>query len=346
MKVSSVQKMVERFYNMGRPLFIHGPVGAGKSEAVRQTADKLGVQLIDVRLSQLDPVDLRGIPVVSGNTTVWKTPSFLPTSGKGILFFDEANSAPQSMQAAMYQLTLDRKLGDYVLPEGWSIILAGNRAIDKSIVHRMGDALKNRMGHVQLTIDLDDWCKIAIDRDFHHGVLAFNRYKPSALHYLAGGGKTDQENAQKQQHAQAMAEQMALNTPRSWEMLSKFLKEQAQGLDAEEEGEMINGIIGESTGSMFQGYLKIYRQLQTPEEIIMNPLKARVDEDPGVLYATMTGLASRASEANFDSLMQYVERCPADFQILCLRDVTARNRQLLTTAVFNKWAARYASVLF
>jgi hypothetical protein len=342
MKASGVANLVKKFYRIKRPLFIHGPVGVGKSEVVRNVAKDLNVGLIDVRLSQLDPVDLRGIPVVSGNTTVWKTPDFLPKSGSGILFFDEANSAPQSIQAAMYQLVLDRKLGDYTLPDGWNIFLAGNRAIDKSITHRMGDALKNRMGHVEFTLDLDDWCKIAIDRNFHHGILAFNRYKPSALHYMAAGlGHTDQQNAQKQ----AMSEQMALNTPRSWEMLSEALADN-EPMDPVDEGEMINGIIGESTGAMFQGYLKIYRKLQSPEEIIMSPKTAKVDEDPGVLYATMTGIASRATEANFESVMQYVERCPADFQILALRDCMARNRQLLTTTVFNKWAAKYASVLF
>lgn len=341
MKASNIGLMVKEFYKIRKPLFIHGPVGAGKSEVVRQSAEDLSLPVIDVRLSQLDPVDLRGIPVVTGNETDWKTPKFLPKHGAGILFFDEANSAPQSIQAAMYQLVLDRKLGDYHLPEGWNVVLAGNRGVDRSIVHRMGDALKNRMGHVELTLDLDDWCGIALKRDFHHAVIAFNRFKPSALHYMGQTGTTDADNAQRQ----AMSEQMALNTPRSWELLSTFLKN-SPGYPGDVEGEMINGIVGESTGSMFQGYLRVYRKLQTPEEIMLAPEKAKVTDDPGVLYATMTGLASRATEANFETIMKYVARCPADFQVLCLKDCLARNRQLLTTAVFNQWAVKYSSVLF
>lgn len=341
MKASSVQKIIKKYYNLRKPVFIHGGVGIGKSDLVNSAAAQLGIELIDIRLSQLDPVDLRGIPSVAGGKTTWNVPDIFPTSGHGILFFDEANSAPQSIQAAMYQLVLDRKLGDYTLPEGWSIVLAGNRAKDKSIVHRMGDALRNRMGHITLELDLNDWCKWAMDNDIHDGVLAFNRYKPSALHYLSTIGHTDKQNAERQD----TSEDMALNTPRSWELLSDFLKE-GSPLDADEEGESINGIVGASTGAMFQGYLRIYRELQSPEEIIMNPKTAKVDTDVGVLYATMTGLASRATEANFESIMQYVERCPADFQVLALRDCTHRNRKLLTTPTFVRWAAVYSTVLF
>lgn len=341
MKASNALATLKKYIAIKKAVFIHGPVGIGKSDITRQLSSDLDLELIDIRLSQLDPVDLRGIPTVTAGRTTWNVPSFFPTSGKGIMFFDEANSAPQSIQAAMYQLVLDRKLGDYELPPGWNVILAGNRAIDKSIVHRMGDALKNRMGHIELEINLDDWCAWAMDNEIHDGILAFIRYKPSALHYLNVIGHTDAQNAKKQTNT----EQLALNTPRSWEMLSDFIKEPGQ-LPADVEGEAINGIVGEAHGAMFQGYLKIFRQLQSPEEIIMNPLKAKVDDDVGVLYATMTGLASRASEANFDSIMQYVERCPADFQILALRDCMHRNRQLLTTPTFNKWASKYASVLF
>ena len=140
MRPSQVTQALEYLIKAKQPVMLHGSPGVGKSQVVKQVADKLGIEMIDLRLSQLDPVDLRGVPSVDkikvGKTEVgktnWNVPSFLPTEGNGILFLDEINSAAQATQAAAYQLVLDRKLGDYELPSGWAMVAAGNRSTDRA----------------------------------------------------------------------------------------------------------------------------------------------------------------------------------------------------------------------
>ena len=144
------------------PLHIWGACGVGKSQIISQVADDLGVDFLDVRAVQLDPVDLRGLPRITAEQTEWVPPKFLPTSGKGILFLDELTSAPQMTQAGCYQLVLDRKLGEYVLPDGWVVIAAGNPASERGVHFSMPRPLRNRFVHLDLEPDLDDWCRWAV----------------------------------------------------------------------------------------------------------------------------------------------------------------------------------------
>ncbi len=139
------------------PLHIWGACGVGKSQIVAQVADDLGYAFLDVRAVQLDPVDLRGLPRIAANQTEWVPPKFLPTAGNGIPFLDELTSAPQMTQAGCYQLVLDRKLGEYVLPDGWVVIAVGNPASERGVHFSMPRPLRNRFAHLDLEADLDDW---------------------------------------------------------------------------------------------------------------------------------------------------------------------------------------------
>ena len=139
------------------PLFLEGPPGIGKSAIPLEAAEEANIGFIDMRLVHKDPTDLRGIPVPRDGTAVWLPPSDLPSKGRGILFLDEITSAPPLVQASAYQLTFDRKLGDYELPEGWYIIAAGNRIEDRAVVHRMSSALNNRFIHINFEPSLEDW---------------------------------------------------------------------------------------------------------------------------------------------------------------------------------------------
>ena len=125
------------------PAFLWGPPGIGKSSIVRQVAADKGLAILDVRAPLLDPTDLRGLPYVADGSAKWAPPAFLPQNdgSEGLLFFDELNAAPPLVQASLYQLTLDRRVGEYVLPDGWRIIAAGNRSEDAAIVFRMPSAL-------------------------------------------------------------------------------------------------------------------------------------------------------------------------------------------------------------
>src|SRR5690349_20035546 len=159
MKPSRVLDVLSRLFETPWPVFLWGPPGVGKSSIVRQSALARGVPLIDVRASLLDPTDLRGIPAVVDGRAVWCPPSFLPgpDDPPGVLFFDELNAAPPLVQASLYQLTLDRRVGEYVLPPGWWMLAAGNRAEDRSVTFRMPAALANRFIHLDFEADFEDW---------------------------------------------------------------------------------------------------------------------------------------------------------------------------------------------
>ena len=163
-------------------VFIWGSPGIGKSDLVKTLADKTSRELVDIRLSTIDPVDLRGLPTIDGNSslTKWLPPDFLPqnTTKPGILFLDEINVAPPSVQAAAYQLILDRKLGDYKVPENWIIIAAGNRIGDRSVTFRLPTALSNRFTHFELDPSLEDWTEWAWQNEIDPYIISFLRFQP------------------------------------------------------------------------------------------------------------------------------------------------------------------------
>lgn len=195
---------------------IWGPPGIGKSSIVAAVAAEAGRALVDVRLSQLAPTDLRGLPMVCGtrgtpSRTEWCPPDFLPRGGKGVLFLDEFNMAPPAMQGIAQQLILDRRVGSYILPDGWVVWAAGNRREDRASVFEMPAPLANRFMHLELQPDLDSFKSYAIARGFSETLVAFLAARPAMLH------KIDPNSP-------------CWPSPRSWEMANRLV---AAGLSAE-----------------------------------------------------------------------------------------------------------------
>ena len=183
MKASCVSTTLCSLLPIRQPVFLWGAPGIGKSAVVAQVAATAGLELQDVRALLLDPVDLRGLPFVAADgRSRWATPGFLPAEGtSGILFFDELNAAPAMVQASLYQLVLDRKLGEYRLPDSWTIIAAGNREGDRAVTTRMPTPLRNRFVHIDFEVDADDWSKWAIQSGIRPEVIAFIRFRPALL---------------------------------------------------------------------------------------------------------------------------------------------------------------------
>lgn len=341
MRPSQIAEAINLCIEANQPVMLHGSPGVGKSAVVRQVAAQRGIKLIDLRLSQLDPVDLRGVPSVDTkkHITSWNTPCFLPTDGEGILFLDEINSAAQATQAAAYQLVLDRKLGDYVLPPGWVIIAAGNRSTDRAIVNQMSTALKNRFIHLNYEVNNDDWCGWALRNDIAVEVLGFIRFRPTLLNEFEqrNDSKEERERVQRLKDAQAFA------TPRSWEFLSKVVQQKPS---ADIEYELYTGIVGEGAAAEFMGYLKYYRDLPNLDALLMNPGAAKVPEEPATLYALATGLATKATQDNMERVVKYALRLPPEFQVLLMKDAITRDNDLTQTKAFNDWAIKNADVMF
>jgi len=163
---NSAKASIRHALKKKRPIFLWGPPGIGKSDIVKQITDGLpNSHLIDVRLSLWEPTDIKGIPFFDSNagTMAWAPPSELPSDEFAaqydniVLFLDEMNSAAPAVQAAAYQLILNRKVGTYKLPDNVLIVAAGNRDADKGVTYRMPAPLANRFIHLEMVVSFDDW---------------------------------------------------------------------------------------------------------------------------------------------------------------------------------------------
>jgi len=167
------------------PVMLWGPPGVGKSALVAQSSQACAVPMIDLRLSQLEPSDLRGMPYQKDGRVEWAIPAMLPRADRdgqrGVLFLDEINAALPQVAAAAYQLILDRRLGDYRLPEGWAILAAGNRLGDRGVTYAMPAPLANRFTHYELEPAIDDWLGWAEAAGGDARLRGFLRQRPDLL---------------------------------------------------------------------------------------------------------------------------------------------------------------------
>jgi hypothetical protein len=301
MKPSRVAAVLESIIATRWPVFVWGPPGCGKSAVVQSVAKSRDIPVIDVRASLLDPTDLRGIPMIQDGRAVWCPPSFLPKpdSKPGILFFDELNAAPPLVQASLYQLTLDRRIGEYFLPEGWSIVAAGNRSEDKSIVFRMPSALSNRFIHVDFEVDYDDWRTWAYSAGVHPTVIGFLGLRRELLHDMRS---TDR----------------AFPTPRSWEMASAAIK-QFNGV--KECMDVLVGTVGEGPAIELRKFSERAMTLEQIQAVLADPSGAKLPSELGDLYALVAYLISTISNTwTQDACGVLLGRLPVELAVLLARD--------------------------
>ena len=322
LKPSQVSEVLDLLIHAQAPVVLWGPPGAGKSQMVHQAAERASMEVRDVRAVLLDPVDLRGLPHVEEidgeRVATWARPSFLPQSGRGILFLDELNRAPALVQNGCFQLILDRRLGDHKLGDGWTVISACNRETDGGGVTRMPSALANRFTHINVEPDLGDWCVWAAQHDISPMVIAFLRFRPNLLHVF-----------DKNEHAYP--------TPRSWEFVSRIVK---SGPQKSIELALVEGTVGHGAAVEFLAFVQLWRNLPNIDSILLNPSSAPLPlkHDTGTLYAVSAALASRATEENFGRVLTYLQRLPTEYQVFSVQDATRRDGNLASTEAFTNWA--------
>jgi hypothetical protein len=302
MKPSRLSSVLESLLGQRWPAFIWGPPGVGKSSIVRQIAAERRLPVIDLRASLLDPTDLRGIPAIEGGRAVWCPPSFLPTAGQppGVLFLDEINAAPPLVQASLYQLVLDRRVGEYELPEGWWIVAAGNRQQDRAVTFRMSSALANRFVHLDLEADVDEWRAWALPRRIHPLVLSFIGVRPALLLGEPGEGS-------------------AYPTPRSWEMLSDVL--QALG-GPKEAADVVSGIVGQGAAVEFLAYAKRAINEKAIRKVVDSPEDAPLPQDLDGLYMLTSWLAFHAAQEDVSRASAVLlKRLPPEFGVVLALDM-------------------------
>ena len=191
-----------------------GAPGIGKSQVIRQIGDRFGYKVIDIRLSQMSEVEIGGLiyPNEDKTKTRWLTPEILHDEKrdgeKTILLLDEITSCTKRVQVAAYQLILDRRIGQYTLPEGTFVIALGNREEDDGVYVKMAGPLADRFEIHEIDVDFDAWkTGFATKHGIHPYVLKYLTQRPSALHT---------QNPE--------SEEMVFATPRSWERVSDILK--------------------------------------------------------------------------------------------------------------------------
>jgi len=313
-----------------RPLFIWGPPGAGKTSIVSQVADSLLHKLIDERPAQRDPVDYRGVPYIVDGKAIWTRPDFLPDendTGKYICSLEELSAAPPANQVVLYQVLLERRLGSYKVPDGVAFVATGNRETDRAVAGRMSTALANRFWHVTLIVDMQAWCVWALQNGIRPETVAFIRLRPELLHKF-DPTKSDEK---------------AFPTPRSWHIVSDL---QEAGIDPSIEFSAIAGTIGKGAAAEYLGFLRIYRQLVSPDVILLDPLGADIPDNPSALYAVCSALARRASPNTIDRIIQYADRLREEFSVMTVKDCALRNKACLSSAGFTQWAIAHPDVMF
>ena len=270
-----------------RPIFLWGPPGIGKSEVVEQITTSLGnSHLIDIRLSLWEPTDIKGIPYFDSNsgTMVWGAPSELPTEEFAkqfdyvVLFLDEMNSAAPSVQAAAYQLILNRRVGQYKLPDNVLIVAAGNRDADKGVTYRMPAPLANRFIHLELAVSFDDWFEWAVNNNIHNDVVGFLTFSKKDLYDF------DPKSSSR-----------SFATPRSWTFVSELLDD---ALDDATTTNLVSGAVGEGLGVKFMAHRQHAADMPNPSDILAGKVKELKKKEISAMYSLTVSLCYELKEAS------------------------------------------------
>ena len=319
-------------------VMLWGPPGIGKSQAVRKIAKDLEREtgkravVTDVRLLLFNPIDLRGIPTANADKTlaVWLKPQIFQMDGSNkvinVLFLDEISAAPQSVQAAAYQITLDRVVGEHKLPDNCIVIAAGNRVTDKSVAFKMPKALANRLCHIEVTGGFDSWRKWAIENAIHEKVVGFLSFRADYLMSFDSSG-----------------DDLAFATPRSWEMVSNLLVN--VNADVDKIYPLVAGCVGTGIAVEFRSWCKIYDSLPSVKDIFDGknpPLPLGTD----ALYALISSMTAYAREHKDDARsitnsIRYGMKMPSDFSTVLLKNYMAIEKnyreKLMKIPEFYQW---------
>ena len=308
-----------------QPVLVTGAPGCAKSALVRQVASEALRIYVDVRALLLDPVDLHGIPWRDADgRTRWAPPAFLPPSddpGRWLINLEELPSAVPMVQAALYQLVLDRKVGEYELPEGASLIACGNRENDRGVVHRMPTPLASRFVHLEIRVDADDWLAWGAANGIAPEVLFFVSMRPELLHVF------DPQSNEK-----------AFCCPRTWEMVSNVVNRRAS-LDASVERALFRGTVGEATAVEFSAFLKVWRELPHPRAVLDDPDNALVPENASALIALCGSLYRMADDITLDAIVTYAKRLRREIGEFLVGSCIRRDPDLQRSPAFIRWAA-------
>lgn len=348
-KLSDAYSMV---INKGLPIrtmpsvMLWGPPGVGKSQAVRQIAKEIEVNtgkivhVTDVRLLLFNPIDLRGIPTSNKDKTlaVWLKPQIFQMDPSdsviNILFLDELSAAPQSVQAAAYQITLDRIVGEHKLPDNCIVIAAGNRTTDKSVAYKMPKALANRLMHVEVEGSFQSWKEWAISSGINEKIIGFLTFRQN---HLMG--------------FESSSDDLAFPTPRAWEMVSNILNGVSDNID--NMYSLIAGIVGTGVAVELRTWGNVYKDLPNIEDIF-DGKEPNLPKSTDAMYALTASMTCYARDNKEDLIrignsIRYADKMPPDFAAVLLKDYMYIDKDykktLLSIPEFNRWMQTKGSLM-
>jgi len=272
------KKSLLKAFKVKRPLFLWGPPGIGKSELVEGIARDLGGLMIDLRLGQMEPTDIRGIPFYNKDIGKmdWAPPVELPDEEMSkdypivVLFLDELNSAAPSVQSAAYQLILNRRIGKYRLPDNVVMVAAGNSESDKGVTYRMPTPLANRFIHQEMKVDFASWQEWAVNNRIHKDVVGYLSFAKQDLYDF------DAKSASR-----------AFATPRSWTFVSQLLDE---GDDDDTIMNLIAGTVGEGLAVKFMAHKKVAGRMPNPTDILNGKVKDLNVKEVSAMYSLVISM--------------------------------------------------------
>jgi len=285
--VSAVEarKSLIKAFQVKRPLFLWGPPGIGKSELVEGITQELGGLMIDLRLGQMEPTDIRGIPFYNKDKNVmeYAPPVDLPDAETAsqypvvVLFLDELNSAPASVQSAAYQLILNRRVGKYVLPDNVVMVAAGNRESDKGVTYRMPTPLANRFIHQEMKVDFASWQDWAVQNKIHKDVVGYLSFAKQDLYDF-----------------DAKSSSRAFATPRSWSFVSQLLDDTIEDSTLTN---LIAGTVGEGLAVKFMSHRKVASRMPNPKDILDGKVKDLQVKEVSAMYSLVISMCYELKDA-------------------------------------------------
>lgn len=327
MKISTIPVMLKHCHEANQNVMIWGPPGIGKTTIVEQYAESMKMPLIYADAPLMDLLDLKGALSVKDDEakflplTLWPKEDDDPV----IVLVDELPQAVPAIQNGFSKLLLRNEMGEMVLPKGSFVVATGNRMEDRAATHRMPSHITNRVMHVNLEQNNEDWLTWALNNGIDTKILAFGRFRPELLYNF------DPDKAQK-----------PYATYRSWVALSEWLKTNPP-TDLIFEGAC--GEVGEGAASEFSAFLRVYQDLPDPKDVLANPEKAAVPSEMSTLYALTMALASAVDKSTADNFFIFADRLPPEFSVLMVKTASAKFKGVQKSKGFTQWVMNNQKII-
>ncbi len=311
-----------------------GSPGIGKTDMVGAACADVGRPCVTDTLSTMESVDLRGLPIVHGDSVIWAKPDFIDrlyaAGPRPVWFVDEANTLNQSLQVPLMQATLANRIGPHALPDGTTVVMAGNKQSDRAAAQRMGTALCDRLDFIDVEPCLKAWLEWAAGADIHPMIRAF---------LMLRGEGTMGRPGMLHNFDPSKPEMRSFCSPRSWAISTHYP-------DAPDDirHALLAGKVGEAAAAEFEGFRRVYMTLPPIPVILADPAGAPLPTDPSTQYAVAVALSRAAKPGNFANVLQYMARVGREFEIVTATDAIRRNRPLADTSAYIDWASRNSDV--